>query len=62
MSSTAGRSDKAAGAPQIVDILEPGAGDIVVEGKRGLCGFATTNLDFIWRNPGNLDASRWVVS
>ena len=37
---------------QIVDILKPEAGDIVVEGKRGLCGFATTNLDFILRSRG----------
>jgi ureidoacrylate peracid hydrolase len=37
---------------QIVDILEPAPGDIIVEGKRGLCGFATTNLDFILRSRG----------
>ncbi|MBS0448748.1 MAG: cysteine hydrolase [Proteobacteria bacterium] len=35
---------------EIVDALKPGADDIVVEGKRGLCGFATTNLDFILRS------------
>ena len=28
----------------IVDVLKPGANDIVIEGKRGLCGFASTNL------------------
>jgi nicotinamidase-related amidase len=35
---------------EIVDALKPGPADIVVEGKRGLCGFATTNLDFILRS------------
>jgi len=34
---------------EIVDMLKPQAGDIVVEGKRGLCGFASTNLDFVLR-------------
>ena len=37
---------------EIVDVLKPEPGDIVVEGKRGLCGFATTNLDFILRSRG----------
>src|SRR5271168_5364269 len=37
---------------EIVDVLTPEANDIVVEGKRGLCGFATTNLDFILRSRG----------
>jgi ureidoacrylate peracid hydrolase len=36
----------------IVDALKPEPGDIVIEGKRGLCGFATTNLDFILRSRG----------
>ena len=36
----------------IVDALTPQAGDIVVEGKRGLDTFATTNLDFILRARG----------
>lgn len=27
--------------------MAPQDGDIVIEGKRGLCGFASTNLDFI---------------
>jgi nicotinamidase-related amidase len=31
----------------IVDVLAPQTGDIVVEGKRGLDTFASTNLDFI---------------
>jgi ureidoacrylate peracid hydrolase len=37
---------------EIVDALKPQSGDIVVEGKRGLCGFASTNLDFILRSRG----------
>lgn len=37
---------------EIVDVLKPAAGDIVIEGKRGLCGFASTNLDFILRSKG----------
>jgi nicotinamidase-related amidase len=34
----------------IVDALAPQPGDIVVEGKRGLDTFASTNLDFILRS------------
>jgi ureidoacrylate peracid hydrolase len=37
---------------EIVDALKPGPQDIVIEGKRGLCGFASTNLDFILRSRG----------
>jgi len=36
----------------IVDDLEPANGDIVLEGKRGLDAFASTNLDFILRSKG----------
>jgi len=36
----------------IVEDLAPTAGDIVVEGKRGLDTFASTNLDFILRSKG----------
>ncbi len=36
----------------IVDVLEPQPADIVVEGKRGLDAFASTNLDFILRSRG----------
>jgi nicotinamidase-related amidase len=36
----------------IVDELKPEAGDIVVEGKRGLDAFMSTNLDFILRSKG----------
>jgi len=37
---------------EITDQLKPQAQDIVIEGKRGLDGFATTNLDFILRSRG----------
>jgi len=37
---------------KIVDALAPQQGDVVVEGKRGLDTFATTNLDFILRARG----------
>src|SRR5664280_1277431 len=36
----------------IVDELTPQEGDIVIEGKRGLDTFASTNLDFILRSRG----------
>jgi ureidoacrylate peracid hydrolase len=36
----------------IADEMAPGEGDIVVEGKRGLDTFASTNLDFILRSKG----------
>ena len=36
----------------IVDVLAPRPSDIVVEGKRGLDAFASTNLDFILRSRG----------
>ena len=37
---------------EIVDDLAPEQSDIVVEGKRGLDAFASTNLDFILRSRG----------
>jgi nicotinamidase-related amidase len=37
---------------EIVDALAPQEGDLVVEGKRGLDTFATTNLDFVLRARG----------
>jgi nicotinamidase-related amidase len=37
---------------EIVDALAPQPGDVIVEGKRGLDAFATTNLDFILRARG----------
>ena len=40
---------------EIVDVLAPRPGDIVIEGKRGLCGFESTNLDFILRSRGITD-------
>jgi len=36
----------------IADSLEPQEGDIVIEGKRGLDAFPSTNLDFILRSKG----------
>jgi nicotinamidase-related amidase len=36
----------------IIDELAPQDGDIVIEGKRGLDTFASTNLDFILRSKG----------
>jgi len=36
----------------IVDALTPKDGDIVIEGKRGLDTFASTNVDFILRSKG----------
>ena len=36
----------------IVDELAPAQGDILIEGKRGLDTFASTNLDFILRSKG----------
>ncbi|HWA42534.1 MAG TPA: cysteine hydrolase [Hypericibacter adhaerens] len=40
---------------EIVAALKPQPGDIVAEGKRGLCGFSSTNLDFILRSRGITD-------
>ena len=37
---------------EIVDDVAPADGDIVIEGKRGLDTFASTNLDFILRSKG----------
>lgn len=37
---------------EIVDALAPQEGDELIEGKRGLDSFATTNLDFILRGRG----------
>jgi nicotinamidase-related amidase len=37
---------------EIVDALAPQPGDILIEGKRGLDTFASTNLDFILRSKG----------
>jgi ureidoacrylate peracid hydrolase len=36
----------------IIDELAPVDGDIIIEGKRGLDTFASTNLDFILRSKG----------
>ena len=37
---------------EIVDTLAPQVGDVILEGKRSLDSFATTNLDFILRGRG----------
>ena len=37
---------------EIVDVLTPKDGDIVIECKRGLDAFASTNIDFILRSKG----------
>lgn len=34
---------------QICDLMKPIDGDIICKGKNGLCGFQSTNLDFILR-------------
>ena len=36
----------------ICDIMKPSEGDIVAKGKNGLCGFQSTNLDFLLRQNG----------
>ena len=35
---------------EIVAVLTPEIGDIIIEGKRSFCAFASTNLDFILRS------------
>tara|TARA_R110000787_G_scaffold32138_6_gene84934 strand:- start:7763 stop:8401 length:639 start_codon:yes stop_codon:yes gene_type:complete len=37
---------------EIIDELTPLKDDIIIEGKRGLCGFYSTNLGFILRSKG----------
>jgi nicotinamidase-related amidase len=37
---------------EFCDSMKPISSDIIAAGKRGLCGFATTNLDFILRQNG----------
>jgi len=39
----------------IVDSLKPQPGDIIIEGKRGLDGFESTNLDWVLRSRGITD-------
>ena len=41
----------------IVDALTPKAGDIVIEGKRGLGTFESTNLDWVLRQRGITDVA-----
>lgn len=42
---------------EIVDTLTPQAGDVIIEGKRGLDCFASTNIDFILRQRGATDVA-----
>jgi nicotinamidase-related amidase len=42
---------------EIIDELQPQPGDIVIEGKRGLDCFASTNIDFILRARGIRDVA-----
>ena len=42
--------EKGSWGAELVDVLKPQPEDIVIEGKRGLDSFATTNLDFILRS------------
>jgi ureidoacrylate peracid hydrolase len=32
--------------------MTPATEDVTIQGKRGLCGFASTNLDFVLRQKG----------
>jgi len=47
-----GAFKKGSWGAEIIDELQPEAGDIVIEGKRGLDCFASTNIDFILRSRG----------
>jgi len=40
---------------EIADVMAPQTGDIIIEGKRGLDCFASTNIDFILRQRGITD-------
>ena len=44
--------EKGTWGAELVPELQPQPGDIVVEGKRGLDAFASTNLDFLLRSKG----------
>ena len=47
----AGGAFKASGwGGAIIDTMKPHDSEVIVAGKRGLCGFASTNLDFILRH------------
>lgn len=40
---------------EFADSMKPKAGDLVVKGKSGLCGFESTNLDFLLRQQGAIN-------
>lgn len=37
---------------EFAESMKPQAGDLIVKGKSGLCGFESTNLDFLLRQRG----------
>lgn len=37
---------------EICDLMKPAESDLIVKGKNGLCGFSSTNLDFMLRQSG----------
>ena len=37
---------------EFCESMKPAPNDIIVDGKKGLCGFASTNLDFLLRQNG----------
>jgi len=37
---------------EICDVMQPKQGDLICKGKSGLCGFESTNLDFLLRQNG----------
>lgn len=39
-------------ASEICDIMKPADSDLICKGKNGLCGFSSTNLDFLLRQNG----------
>jgi nicotinamidase-related amidase len=47
-----GAFKKSSWGSEIVESLTAEDGEVIIEGKRGLCGFHSTNLDFILRSKG----------
>ena len=45
---------------QFCEALTPDPDDLIVEGKRGLCGFSSTNLDFLLRQ-NDIDNCRSII-
>ena len=42
---------------EFAEAMKPKEGDLIVKGKSGLCGFASTNLDFLLRQKGAKNVS-----